>query len=245
MSITLHIHATRETANKKVAREIAELIRAKPHAVLGLATGSTPIGVYEELVRLHHQEGLSFRQVCTFNLDEYQGIDLSHPESYWNFMHRHLFDHIDIPAANIHIPGTRVPSLELADYCKCYEELITVHGGIDYQILGIGRTGHIGFNEPGSPPDCRTRRILLDQLTREDAAPAFGDLDHVPTHAITMGCGTIMEARHIALLAFGTAKAAIVRKALRGPVSSQISASYLQNHEHTSFHLDHESASLL
>lgn len=245
MSIQLHIHSSREAAIRIVAQEIASLVRNKPEAVLGLATGSTPIPLYQELVRLHREEGLSFRHVTTFNLDEYQGLDRSHPESYWNFMHRHFFDHIDILAANIHLPGSRVAESEMISHCIAYEEAIRAAGGIDYQILGIGRTGHIGFNEPGSPADSITRCIHLDAITREDAAPAFGGLDQVPTHAITMGCGTILAARTITLMAFGEGKAEIVRKALREPISDQVSASFLQNHPAASFQLDLGAASAL
>jgi len=245
MSIQLHIHSSREAAVRSVALEMATLIRNKPHAVLGLATGATPIPLYQELVRLHHEEGLSFRQVTTFNLDEYLGLESTHPETYWNFMHRNFFDHIDIPAANIHLPSSRVTESELIAHCLAYEEAIRAAGGIDYQILGIGRTGHIGFNEPGSPADSITRRIHLDAITRQDAAPAFGGLEHVPTHAITMGCGTILDARNISLMAFGEGKAEIVRKALREPVTDQVSASFLQNHPSAHFHLDPASASAL
>ena len=245
MSIQLFIHSSREAAIRTVAQEISTLVRNKPDAVLGLATGSTPIPLYQELVRLHREEGLSFRHVTTFNLDEYQGLDRSHPESYWNFMHRHFFDHIDIPAANIHLPGSHVPEAELVAHCLAYEEAIRAAGGIDYQILGIGRTGHIGFNEPGSPADSITRCIHLDAITREDAAPAFGGLEEVPTSAITMGCGTILAAQRIALMAFGEGKAEIVRKALREPITDQVSASFLQNHPMASFHLDHAAASAL
>lgn len=245
MSIQLHIHSNRDAAIRHVAREMADLIRSKPHAVLGLATGATPIPLYQELVRLHREEGLSFSQVITFNLDEYQGIDRSHPESYWNFMHRNFFDHIDLPAANIHLPGSRVAAEDMIAHCAAYEESIRASGGIDYQILGIGRTGHIGFNEPGSPADSITRQIHLDDITRQDAAPAFGGLSDVPTHAITMGCGTILSAKRIALMAFGDKKAEIVRKALEEPITDQVSASFLQQHPSSSFHLDPESASAL
>lgn len=245
MSIHLHIHSNREAAIRFVAQEIAELIRAKPNAVLGLATGATPIPLYEELVRLHRQEGLSFSQVITFNLDEYQGIERSHPESYWNFMHRNLFDHIDLPAANIHLPGSQVAAADMLTHCAAYEDQILACGGIDYQILGIGRTGHIGFNEPGSPADSVTRQIHLDDITRQDAAPAFGGLSAVPTHAITMGCGTILAAKRLTLMAFGEKKADIVRKAIEEPITDQVSASFLQNHPMASFHLDPESASAL
>jgi glucosamine-6-phosphate deaminase len=245
MSLQIHLHSCRDVAIRSVAREIATLIRNKPHAVLGLATGATPIPLYRELVRLHREEGLSFRQVTTFNLDEYLGLEPTHPETYWNFMHRHLFDRIDIPAANIHMPHAQLAEADILSHCEAYEDAIRVAGGIDYQILGIGRTGHIGFNEPGSPADSITRRIHLDAITRQDAAPAFGDLAHVPKHAITMGCGTILAARKIALLAFGESKADIVRRALREPVTDQVSASFLQNHPEAHFHLDPASASAL
>lgn len=228
-----------------VAREIATLIRNQAHAVLGLATGATPIPLYQELVRLHREENLSFRQVITFNLDEYLGLESTHPETYWNFMHRNFFDHIDIPAASIHLPSSRVAAGDLVDHCIAYEEAIRAAGGIDYQILGIGRTGHIGFNEPGSPIDSITRRVHLDEITRQDAAPAFGGLEHVPTHAITMGCGTILSARKISLMAFGEGKAEIVRKALHDPVSDQVSASFLQDHPSAHFHLDLAAASAI
>lgn len=245
MSIQLHIHPSIDAAIKKVAQEIITLIHHKPDAVLGLATGSTPIPLYQELVRRFKLGEVSFKQVTTFNLDEYQCIDRTHPESYWSFMHRHFFNHVDMLASRIHLPGSRVEPLELARHCQEYEDQIKAVGGIDYQILGIGRTGHIGFNEPGSPMDCRTRRIHLDEITRQDAAPAFGDLLHVPTHAITMGCGTILEAKHISLLAFGSKKAAIVREAMLGPITDQISASFLQKHPSAAFHLDHGSAAEL
>jgi glucosamine-6-phosphate deaminase len=245
MSIHLHLHSSRDAAIRTVAQEMAALIRNKPNAVLGLATGSTPIPLYQELVRMHREEGLSFQHVTTFNLDEYLGLPVTHEETYWNFMHRHLFDHIDIPAAQIHLPGSQVKAEEIEAHCREYEEAIRAAGGIDYQILGIGRTGHIGFNEPGSPADSITRCIHLDEITRQDAAPAFGALEHVPTHAITMGCGTILAARKITLMAFGEGKASIVRRALREPVTDQVSASFLQNHADSHFHLDPAAASAL
>lgn len=234
-------------ATRRLAEEFAEVIAAanaagRP-AVLGLATGSTPIPFYEELIRLHREGSLSFRQVVTFNLDEYLGLAPDHPESYRAFMQRVLFDHIDIPAENTHLPSGRPDDIEA--HCRAYEQAIRDAGGIDFQILGIGRTGHIGFNEPGSPRDSRTRRIELDPITRQDAAPAFGGLEQVPTHAITMGCGTILAARRIALMAFGEKKAAIVREALEGPVTPQVSASFLQEHEAATFYLDRKAASAL
>lgn len=245
MSLPIHTHADRGTAIKAVAQEIATLVRTKPNAVLGLATGATPIPLYEELVRLHREEGLSFAQVTSFNLDEYQGIPRDHAESYWTFMHRNFFDHIDIDPSRINLPGSQVPADEMTSHCAAYEAKIVAAGGIDYQILGIGRTGHIGFNEPGSPADCITREIHLDEITRQDAAPAFGGIEHVPTSAITMGCGTILAAKKIALMAFGAKKAEIVRKALQEPITDLISASFLRNHPNAAFHLDPEAASAL
>jgi len=249
MRPAIHVFESPQAACSRLASEIAELIRSNSahgaRTVLGLATGGTPIPLYRELVRLHREEGVSFRNVTTFNLDEYLGLPREHAESYWHFMHRNLFDHIDVPASNIHLPSGMVEEGMISAHCEEYEQSIRDAGGIDLQVLGIGRTGHIGFNEPGSPQDSRTRRIHLDAITRADAAPAFGGLDHVPTHAITMGCGTILEARRIALLAWGQKKAAIVREAVEGPVSDQVSASYLQNHPSAVFYLDAEAASEL
>jgi glucosamine-6-phosphate deaminase len=249
MNPTIHVFETAHAACSRLAGEIAELIRQRNAAglpaVLGLATGGTPVPLYQELVRLHREEGLSFRNVTTFNLDEYLGLPREHPESYWHFMHHHLFGHIDIPADRIHLPSGMVGENEIDAHCEAYERAIREAGGIDLQILGIGRTGHIGFNEPGSPQDSRTRRIHLDEVTRSDAAPAFGGLDAVPTHAITMGCGTILEARRIVLMAWGAKKADIVREAVEGPVNDRVSASYLQNHPAAAFYLDAEAASHL
>lgn len=213
--------------------------------VLGLATGNTPLPLYEELIRLHREDGLSFAQVVSFNLDEYLGLERDHPESYWSFMHRHLFDHIDMQPENIHLPSGVVADADIAAHCAAYEAAIAAAGGIDYQILGIGRTGHIGFNEPGTPIDARTLGIHLDAITREDAAQAFGGLSQVPTQAITMGCGTILDARKIALFAWGSHKAQIVREAIEGPVTDQISASFLQTHSNATFFLDRAAAANL
>lgn len=235
-----------DAACRQVASEIAQLIRKRSSigrfTVLGLATGNTPLPLYRELIRLHREEGLSFADVISFNLDEYLGLERDHPESYWTFMHRNLFDHIDIHPENIHLPSGTVSLSEIPAACADYETAIAKAGGIDFQILGIGRTGHIGFNEPGTPIDARTQRIHLDELTRLDAAPAFGGIDNVPTQAITMGCGTILEARKIALLAWGRKKAHIVREAIEGPITNQVSASFLQTHADATFYLDQEAA---
>ena len=238
-----------EAACRQVASEIASLIRenadlGKP-AVLGLATGSTPLPLYRELIRMHQQDGLSFSGVVSFNLDEYLGLDRDHPESYWSFMHRNLFSQIDIRPENIHLPSGTIGDSEIPAHCAAYEAAIAAAGGIDYQILGIGRTGHIGFNEPGTPIHARTQVIHLNELTRLDAAPSFGSIERVPTRAITMGCGTILEARRIALLAWGSKKADIVRQAIEGPVSDQVSASFLQTHPNATFFLDQDAASAL
>lgn len=232
-------------ACREVAAEISRLIRSRSATVLGLATGSTPLPLYQELIRLHREEGLSFKSVTSFNLDEYLGLGREHPESYWSFMHRHLFDHIDILPENIHLPSGDIGADEIHSHCAAYEAAIQKAGGIDYQVLGIGRTGHIGFNEPGTPIDARTQRIHLDEITRQDAAPAFGGIDKVPTEAITMGCGTILAARRIALLAWGAKKASIVREAIEGGITDRVSASFLQTHPNATFFLDREAASEL
>ncbi|MDF1755657.1 MAG: glucosamine-6-phosphate deaminase [Verrucomicrobiales bacterium] len=228
-------------ACRQLAREVAELIesrqKSKENVVLGLATGSTPVPFYRELVRLH-KKGLSFKNVITFNLDEYYGLTRDHPESYYRFMHDQLFDHIDIPAENIHIPDGTIPLDEVYDYCHGYEREIVEAGGLDLQILGIGRTGHIGFNEPGSAINSPTRMITLDRVTRADAAADFLGIANVPRSAITMGVGTIMKARRIVLMAWGGNKASIVREAVEGDVTDQISASFLQEHENAIFLID-------
>ncbi len=248
-SIPVRVLENPVAACRLVAAEIAGLIRARQaqgrHAVLGLATGNTPLPLYRELVRLHRQDGLSFRNVVSFNLDEYLGLPRDHAESYWTFMHGNFFDHIDLLAENLHLPSGSVAAGEIPAHCAAYEAAIVAAGGIDYQILGIGRSGHIGFNEPGTAIDSRTQCVHLDEITRADAAPAFGGLAKVPTHAITMGCGTILEARHIALLAWGAGKAQIVRQALLGPITPEVSASFLQTHRAVTFYLDPPAASAL
>lgn len=232
--IPVTVHASSTEASRAVAREIAELIRTKSaygeRAVLGLATGSTPTGVYDELVRLHREEGLSFKNVITFNLDEYWPMQPDRLQSYVRFMREHLFDHVDIPRANIHIPDGTVPRDKVGAFCEAYEQAIADAGGIDLQLLGIGRTGHVGFNEPGSSRQSRTRLITLDKVTRMDAASDFFGEWHVPRQAITMGVGTILAARRVVLLAFGEHKAAIIKRAVEGEVTASVAASYLQGH---------------
>ncbi|AVR47142.1 glucosamine-6-phosphate deaminase [Christiangramia fulva] len=236
-------------ASKLVAKEIAELIISKrqqgENCVLGLATGSSPINVYAELVRLHKEEGLDFDNVITFNLDEYWPMDRNNVHSYHYFMHEHLFKHINIRPENIHIPDGSIPQDKLMNYCLDYEENIKNAGGIDFQLLGIGRTGHIGFNEPGSHYNSGTRIITLDYLTRSDAASSFHGISNVPRKAITMGINTLKRAHRIVLLAWGQNKADIIKKSIEGEISSAIPATYLQNHQNTTFVLDKGAASEL
>ena len=238
-----------KTGSLEVAKEIAKLIRKKQEAgkkcVLGLATGSSPIKVYEELVRMHKEEGLSFKNVVTFNLDEYYPMERNNIQSYHYFMHQHLFDHIDIDPANVNIPDGTVPSDKLQKYCRSYESQIEKAGGLDFQLLGIGRTGHIGFNEPGSHFNSATRDITLDHITRVDAAPAFKGLENVPRKAVTMGIGTIRKAKRIVLLAWGQNKSEIVRDTIEGEISPEVPATYLQEHSNATFVLDKEAAAHL
>lgn len=242
MAIETIIFPDAEQAAQQVAKKIQQLIQRKPDAVLGLATGGTPLLLYRELIRMHAEEGLSFAQVRTFNLDEYEGLPPDHPESYWSFMQRNLFDHIDISPGNYHLPSGMLAADAVTEHCEAYENAIRAAGGIDFQILGIGRNGHIGFNEPGSTISSRTRRVTLCEVTRADAAPAFGSIEQVPTHAISMGCATILEAQEIVLLAFGEHKAEIVAQAVCGEVSENVTASYLQTHQHIHFYLDSAAA---
>jgi glucosamine-6-phosphate deaminase len=225
-----------------VSCRIAELVRARGRAgrrtVLGLATGSTPIGVYRELIRMHREEGLSFAQVVTFNLDEYYPMDPGSVHSYHRFMWENLFSQLDIIPENVHIPRGDVRREQVEGECRRYEEAIRAAGGIDLQLLGIGRTGHVGFNEPGSGLESRTRLITLDLVTRKDAAADFFGEDNVPREAVTMGVGTILEAREIVILATGEHKAHIVRRAVEGEVDHEVAATFLQRHVGTTFYLD-------
>lgn len=240
------VYGSSEAAAAYVADAIADLIRKKAAAgertVLGLATGSTPQGVYERLVWLHRKEKLSFRNVVAFNLDEYWPIRPNAEQSYHRFMAEHLFDAVDIDPANVHIPDGSIPQEAIAEYCEKFERLITEVGGIDLQLLGIGRTGHIGFNEPGSSAQSRTRLITLDKVTRMDAASEFFGERHVPRKALTMGVGTILRARRIILMALGEGKAAIIRQAAEGPVTEGVAASFLQRHPSVEFVLDQDAA---
>ncbi|SHJ73460.1 glucosamine-6-phosphate deaminase [Hymenobacter daecheongensis DSM 21074] len=241
-ALSVTIHPDSEQASAAVARGIAALIRQRAAegrmAVLGLATGSSPTRVYEELVRLHREEGLSFQNVVSFNLDEYFPMAPDSLQSYVRFMREYLFDHVDIRPENVHIPdGTLAPE-QVAEFCRQYEGQIQAAGGIDLQLLGIGRTGHIGFNEPGSGPRSRTRLITLDHITRTDAASDFYGEENVPRRALTMGVGTILEARHIVLLAWGEGKAAVIKRMVEGEPSDSVPATYLQQHPHVEVVLD-------
>lgn len=238
-----------QKASVSVANRIAELIKSKAArgevAVLGLATGATPIKVYAELVRLHKEEGLSFKNVVTFNLDEYYPMQPDALQSYVYFMKENLFNHVDIDPANVHVPDGTLSLDEIQAYCIEYERKISSFGGLDLQILGIGRTGHIGFNEPGSAPNSGTRLVTLDDLTRRDASHDFGGKENVPTKAITMGIGTIFNAREIILMAWNEKKASIVKKAVEGELSSDVPATFLQLSNNVEFVLDEDAASAL
>ncbi|MCP9291977.1 MULTISPECIES: glucosamine-6-phosphate deaminase [Gracilimonas] len=247
--VPANVFDTAKIASKYAADEIASLIRDKAakgeQAVLGLATGSTPTQLYDELVRMHKEEGLSFENVVTFNLDEYYPMEPDSIHSYVHFMHEYLFDHVDIKEENIHIPDGTLDREDVYDFCQKYEEKIDALGGLDIQILGIGRTGHVGFNEPGSSINSKTRLIALDSLTILDAASGFFGVENVPRRAITMGVGTIMKADRIFLMAWGEGKAKIVQKAIEGDITSQIPATFLQKHENVEFLLDDASSAEL
>ncbi len=236
-------------AAKAVAHEIAALIQYKSgrnqKCILGLATGSSPIKVYEELVRMHKEEGLSFKNVVAFNLDEYYGLGKEDVQSYVYFMHHHLFSHVDIDPENINIPDGTIAPNKVANYCAYYEDKIDSMGGLDFQLLGIGRTGHIGFNEPGSKERSLTRMVTLDYLTRLDNAFAFDNMNEVPKKAITMGVGTILKANRIVIMAWGLKKAEIVHKTVEGHVSADIPAAFLQRHSDVTFVMDVLAASEL
>ncbi len=231
-----------EDLARLVATRIATVIRernaAGKAAVLGLATGSTPIGVYRELIRMHREEGLSFANVVTFNLDEYFPMATDTIHSYHRFMWENLFSHVDVRPDSVHIPRGNVSRDDVGAMCAEYEQQIVRAGGIDFQILGVGKTGHIGFNEPGSGVESRTRVVHLDAVTRRDAAADFFGEEFVPREAVTMGVATILEAREIAILATGEHKAAIVRRAVEGEISLSVAATFLQRHPHTTFYVD-------
>jgi len=232
-----------EAASKIGARIIAKLMKTKYDCVLGLATGSTPLKLYKELIRMHREEKLNFERVTSFNLDEYVGLTSAHPASYNSFMWENLFKHINILAHRVHIPNGMTP--DIPAFCKQYEGSITASGGIDLQVLGIGTDGHIGFNEPTSSLTSRTRIKTLTQQTIKDNAPFFKEGEHVPHHVITMGVGTIMESRRCMLLAFGEKKADAVKRMVEGPITAMVPASVLQMHPSAVVIMDEAAASKL
>jgi glucosamine-6-phosphate deaminase len=237
------VESDKEGVSRRAAQFVANLVRRRPTCVLGLATGSTPLGMYAELVRMHHEEGLDFSRVVTFNLDEYVGLSATHPQSYRYFMQRNFFDHINIDARDTHVPDGR--ALDFESYCEQYERLIAEEGGIDLQVLGIGGDGHIAFNEPGSSLGSRTRLKSLTEETVRDNARFFGSEQDVPRLAITMGVGTILESRQCLLLAAGQNKAKAIRETIEGPITAQVTASALQLHRDVIAILDEDAARLL
>ena len=232
-----------EAVSQTAAQFVAAAVRRRPTCVLGLATGSSPLGLYRELIRMHREEGLDFSRVVTFNLDEYVGLSATHPQSYRSFMQGHLFDHINIDVRNTHVPDGR--ALDFESYCEQYEKMIVDEGGIDLQILGIGTDGHIAFNEPGSSLGSRTRLKTLTEETVRDNARFFGSESEVPRLAITVGVGTILESRQCLLLATGENKAKAIHNTVEGPVTAQVTASALQLHRDVIAVVDEEAGRLL
>jgi glucosamine-6-phosphate deaminase len=230
--------------SRRAAAMVAAAIRKQPNLRLGLATGTTPLGMYRELARQHAEEGLDFARVVTFNLDEYLNLPAGHPQSFHSLMHRNFFDHVNVAPENIHIPDGMAPG-DFEAYCAGYENAIQAAGGVDLQILGIGGNGHIGFNEPSSSLASRTRVKTLTHQTREDMRSLFGRDQPLPEAAITMGIGTILEARRILLLASGASKAHILMRAIEGPLTASISASALQLHRDVTILADEEAAAEL
>jgi glucosamine-6-phosphate deaminase len=237
------VHKTYEEMSRAAAHLVADVLNTKPNAVLGMATGSTPLGLYQELVRMHREEGLDFSQVTTFNLDEYVGLGPKHEQSYHHFMHDNFFKHVNISPSNIYIPSGTTSNYRA--FCEWYEQRIKECGGIDVQILGIGSDGHIAFNEPGSSLSSRTRLKTLARSTIEDNSRFFKHSDDVPIYAITMGVGTILEASTLVLLGCGANKAAAVAAMVEGPVTSMITASALQLHPSAMVFLDESAAANL
>jgi glucosamine-6-phosphate deaminase len=232
-----------ESVARRAAGFVAALVRRRPTCVLGLATGSTPLGLYAELIRLHRAEGLDFSRIVTFNLDEYVGLGPNHPQSYRYFMQENFFRHVNIDTRNTHVPDGR--ALDFEAHCEQYEHLIHEEGGIDLQVLGIGSDGHIAFNEPGSSLGSRTRLKTLTAETVHDNARFFGSEESVPRLAVTMGVGTILESRQCLLMACGQSKAKAIRDTIEGPVTAQVTASALQLHRDVIAVIDEEAAQLL
>ncbi|WP_162343374.1 glucosamine-6-phosphate deaminase [Cyclobacterium salsum] len=238
----IQIFQSREALHRAVADSFISAVKANPKMVLGLSTGSSPLDTYANLVRDHQQNGTDYSKIHTFNLDEYVGLTGSHPQSYRYFMNAHLFRHLNIPMAQTHVPAGVG---DLVEECERYENEIQVRGGIDLQLLGLGTNGHIGFNEPGTSFDSRTHVVSLLKETIEANARFFSGKEEVPTKAVTMGIQTIMEARQIALLAYGSKKAAPIRDAVNGPITESMPASLLQKHADVTLYLDEEAAALL
>lgn len=238
------LNAGYDELSRQAARIVAHAVRSNPSITLGLATGSTTLGMYKELVRLHKEQGLDFSKVTTFNLDEYLGLSADHPQSFHCFMRENFFDHVNAAPAKIHIPDGTIRG-DYEEYCLGYERAIREAGGIDLQILGIGRNGHIGFNEPTSSFGSRTRLKVLTGETIEDNRKSFLPGEEVPECAVTMGIGTILEARKILLLATGAAKAETVAQAIEGPITASVTASCLQLHPDVTFVIDEAAASQL
>jgi glucosamine-6-phosphate deaminase len=230
-----------EEVSREAARIVAGAVRVKPDIVLGLATGSTPLGLYKELVALYQTGSLDFSRATSFNLDEYLGLAHSHPQSFHHFMHHNFLSQINMPADRAHIPDGTITG-KYDEYCAGYEQAIKSAGGIELQILGIGRNGHIGFNEPTSSMASRTRLKALSRETVEDNRHFFSTASEMPQCAITMGIGTILDSRRVLLLASGRSKAAAVAKAIEGPITSSVSASALQMHPDVTFIIDEEAA---
>ena len=237
------IYEKYDELSQAAAKMVAEVLNRKPDAVIGLATGSTPLALYKELIRMHKEQGLDFSHVTTFNLDEYVGLSPDHPQSYHYFMHENLFKHINIEPQNVHVPSGTTDNYQA--FCQWYEERIEECGGIDIQVLGIGSDGHIAFNEPGSSLGSRTRIKTLSKETIDDNARFFDKKEEVPIYAITMGVGTVLEARQLILLANGENKAQAIANAIESPVSAMCTASALQLHHDATLFLDQAAASKL
>jgi len=232
-----------EELSRQAAQSVADVLNTKPNAVLGMATGSSPLGLYQELVRMHREESLDFAQVTTFNLDEYVGLPVTHDQSYHYFMHENFFKHVNIPKGNVHIPSGTTSNYQA--FCQWYEDRIEECGGIDVQILGIGSDGHIAFNEPTSSLASRTRLKTLARQTIDDNARFFEKVEDVPIYAITIGVGTILEAAKLVMVANGENKADAVAKAVEGPVTSMVTASALQLHPDVEVFVDEPAAAHL
>ena len=242
--MNIRVFDTEEQVARALADRVASALRARPSIVLGLPTGRTPIATYAELRRLHAEQGLSFARASTFNLDEFVGVEPTHPGSFRYFMERHLFEGIDLPPERIHFLDGMAADLD--EECDRYERDITAAGGIDLQLLGIGSNGHVGFNEPGERLVSSTHRVVLHDVTRRDNAALFGgSADNVPREALSMGMGTILRAHELVLIATGQRKARCIERTVRGPLTTRLPASFLQTHRHVEIFLDRDAASLL